>query len=787
MNFDLFDTINGKGVPCSTDMLMATIDTQKMRDRVQAVRDAVNAGRKDEAARLKKRLPAVTWQAHFPDGKRRSEGALSSGLYMLDIDGIEEVEKTIDAMLESATEQCILDQIVAVHISPSGKGIRVVAVCSDPQRDTIEKNQAWLAEKLGVVAYDAACKDFARLAFLVHYDDFRLLNLDLLASQPRVVLNNPLFSAEMTSDVGPQTTEAGENDNAVSKANTSTPSLGGGRGRLFTDEQRSFMYRGMLISDIAAAYLKKYGVPVEGERNTYYYNMCANFRYITDNNISVLLAQLPDIGLSITERQKVAESSIKGRRAGRIPYAFWKFLEELGLVTSERNKAAAEDEAKEAERLETMDAGTTKMPEMPLLFREFCRMVPDEFKWPMTAALLPILGTMTTRLRAKYIDGKPTSTTFHTVVIAPASSGKSIFRDVYNILCEDYMRRDAVEWEKERMYRKELRVKQNATTRPEDPHICIRLLSPAISVPRILGRQQDAGGLHQLTFTPEVDTVAKSNRGSAGMNKNDLYRQAWDNDVYGQDYMMADTFSGNVQLFVNFLLTGTPKQVQGFYGDAENGLVSRVMFAHIEGQEFAELPEFKELTEYGKETVNRCIERMNATCYKTLDNGKETILPVQDITPKMQFMYEPLRRWIESKRIEAMSEADLAKDNFRRRAAMKAFRAAMVAVGLYGKPNAHQQAAIVPWALWIADMDLKEHLAMYADQFNTAEHVKEYSVKNLLHELDDSFAMCDVIAVMSRAGRKSQPSVIVSGWKKAGLVIKTGKGIFAKTAKGKTI
>lgn len=767
MNFDLFDTINGKGVPCSTDMLMATIDTQKMRDRVQAVRDAVNAGRKDEAARLKKRLPAVTWQAHFPDGKRRSEGALSSGLYMLDIDGIEEVEKTIDAMLESATEQCILDQIVAVHISPSGKGIRVVAVCSDPQRDTIEKNQAWLAEKLGVVAYDAACKDFARLAFLVHYDDFRLLNLDLLTKDATVVLNNNIFSADAVS----------EEQEKIKTAQQ----------RIFTDEQRSFMYRGMLISDIAAAYLKKYGVPVEGERNTYYYNMCANFRYITDNNISVLLAQLPDIGLSITERQKVAESSIKGRRAGRIPYAFWKFLEELGLVTSERNKAAAEDEAKEAERLETMDAGTTKMPEMPLLFREFCRMVPDEFKWPMTAALLPILGTMTTRLRAKYIDGKPTSTTFHTVVIAPASSGKSIFRDVYNILCEDYMRRDAVEWEKERMYRKELRVKQNATTRPEDPHICIRLLSPAISVPRILGRQQDAGGLHQLTFTPEVDTVAKSNRGSAGMNKNDLYRQAWDNDVYGQDYMMADTFSGNVQLFVNFLLTGTPKQVQGFYGDAENGLVSRVMFAHIEGQEFAELPQFKELTAHGKEAVNRCIERMNATCYKTLDNGKETILPVQDITPKMKFMYEPLRRWIESKRIEAMSEADLAKDNFRRRAAMKSFRAAMVAVGIYGQPTPVQQTKIQRWALWIAEMDLKEHLAMYADQFNTAVQVKEYSVKNLLHELDDSFAMCDVIAVMSRAGRKSQPSVIVSGWKKAGLVIKTGKGIFAKTAKGKTI
>ena len=787
MTYDLFDTINGAGVACTTDLLMATIDSQKMRDRVQAVREAVAAGRKDDAARLKKRLPAVTWQAHFPDGKRRSEGALSSGLYMLDIDGVEDVKGTIAAIHETAIEQCLLDQIAAIHISPSGQGIRVVAVCTDPARDTIEKNQAWLAEKLGILAYDAACKDFARLAFLVAYEDFALLNLDLLASQPRVVLNNPLFSAEMTSDVGQQTTEAGENDNAVSKANTSTPSLGGGRGRLFTDEQRSFCFHGMLVSDIAQKYLDYFGRPQEGERNTYYYNMCVNFRYITDHNIGIMLAQLPDVGLSITERQKVAESSIKKTRGGRIPYTFWKFLEELGLVVSYRAAGAAIKEEDVEQRLQQLEARPDSRPDMPAVFREYCRAVPEEFSWPMTAALLPILGTLATRVRAHYLDGREQSTTFHSVIIAPASSGKSIFNDVYRLLTADLNQRDAAEWEKERLYQQELRRKKNAKEMPENPHVTLRLLQPSISVPKLLERQQDAGELHQLTFTPEVDTLAKTNRGKAGMDKNDMYRQAWDNDWYGQDYMMTDTFSGNVQLFQNFLLTGTPKQVQGFYGDPENGLVSRVMFAHIEGQDFAEMPKFRPLSAKAKETIQRCTKRLNALCYCMQDNGRETILPTKNIDGKMQFMLKPLAVWLEQQRLSALTEGDFAKDTFRKRAALKAFRAAMVAVSLYDKLTDGQKQIIKNWALWIADMDLQEHITMYAEQYNQPEQQQVFTVTNLLRGLDANFTMNDVILAMKKAGRKSQPATIVSGWKKAGIIVKTGKGLYAKTEKGKEV
>lgn len=768
MTFDLFDSIQSQGVPCTTDMLMATIDTQKMRDRVQAVRDAVNAGRKDEASRLKKRLPAVTWQAHFPDGKRRSEGALSSGLYMLDIDGVVEVEKTIDAIIESATEQCILDEIVAVHISPSGKGIRVVAVCSDPSRDTIEKNQAWLAQKLGILAYDEACKDFARLAFLVPYEDFRLLNLELLGSDRGVRLANYGFDESIAE-------EQQEKEKSAQQ-------------RYFTDEQKEFCYRGMKISEIAQKYLDYFGRPMEGERNTYYYNMCVQFRYITDYNVGILLAQLPDLGLSMIERQKTVEGCIKRSRGGRIPYPFWKFLESLGLVSAGKQTKATTLEEEE-ERLEKLENLRPQLPSMPMVFKEYCNAVPEEFRWPMTAALLPILGTLATRVRATYMDDTLMSPTFHSVIIAPASSGKSIFAKAYYQLTEGLRKRDVIEWEKERLYQLEARRKKNAKSLPEKPHTMLRLLQPSISVPKLLERQQDAEGIHQLTFTPEVDTLAKTNKGKSGMDKNDMYRQAWDNDWYGQDYMMTDTFSGNVQLFQNFLLTGTPRQVKGFYGDPENGLVSRVMFAHINGQKYAEMPKFNAFSARQQQTIDRSLKRLEESCYVTLENGKETILPIKNVSEQMRFFYAPLTDWLERKRLEAAAEDNEAKDNFRKRAAVKAFRAAMLAVSLYKRVESETKNMIINWALWIADMDLEEHVNMYAVQMMeiAAEQSINVKVDGLLKMLDDRFSMNEVAVALKKDGRKSQPSSVVSSWKKTGLVEKVGKGLFQKTSKGKEV
>ena len=789
MKYSIFQTLSGLGLPCPTDLLMSTIDSQKLRDNVQAVRDAVAAGQKDNVDRLKKRLPAVTWQASFPDGKRCSEGAVPSGLYMLDIDDVADALAEGQRLVTTVQNGQLKDLVAAIHISPSGRGLRVVAVCADPALDTIEKNQAWLAAQLGLSSYDSACKDFARLAFLVPQDDFLLLNLDLLVQEPRVILDNPLYSLHSTPSQGGGESGGG-NESAVSGASSNIHSLEGERGKLFTDEQRSFCFHGMLISDIAEKYLDCFGRPQEGERNTYYYTMCVNFRHITDCNVSVMLSQLPDFGLSVNERQKVVESATKRYRGGRIPYPFWKFLESLGLVQSERQRAEEQRKADELASIEAMDEtpddGSQLLPEMPMLFREYCNRVPVEFRWPMTAALLPILGTIATRLRALYDDEELQSPSFHSVIVGHQSSGKSIFSKVYYELTDDLAKRDQEAWAKERVYNEELKVKKNASKRPANPHVRLRLLDPSISVPKLLERQQDAGDIHQLSFTPEVDTLTNSNRGGHGMNKNDMYRKAWDNDFHGQDYMMAETFSGRVQLYQNILATGTPEQVMNFYGNVENGLSSRVMFAHIEKRWFASKPKCKKLDAKAAARVDKILQRLNATCYGIDDDGNEIILPLKDITSKVAFMNKPITRWLNDRAVEAVADLDYAKDTFRCRAAVKAFRAAMIAVAIYDfKPTSRQQHIIRDWALWIADMDLKEHIDMYADKMeNCVVPEKKTTVKGLLHFLPDKFTPAELKEKAEEAQKKTPLKRIVHLLNEAKLIEKSN-GYLVKTDKGK--
>ena len=761
MTFDLFSSINGSGAVCTTDELIATIDTQKMRDIIQQIRANVAANQKKEVARLKKKLPAVTWQAHFEGGRRCNESAEPSGLYMLDVDDVDDARTLGQQLADAVANGPLKDVVAVIHISPSGRGLRVVARCCDPALDTIEKNQQWLATQLGLTSYDQACKDLARLAFLVSKDDFLLFNEEMLERESVTAIRKegktafPLPHSEEEQNPEGEATAAAD------------------------DEDRLFRYRGKLISEIAEAYVRRYGTPVPGERNNGYYAMCLQFRNITDNRVGILVAQLPDFGLGLDERQRTAKSSTNCPPYGGIPPELTEVLQSLGLVPGSEPSASGDADED--------DDASPVFPDMPGIFREYCALVPDAFKWPLTAALLPILGTMTTRLRATYLDNRVHSTTFHSVVVAPPSSGKSIIDSVYKELTAGFKRRDAVEWDKETEYKRQLKAKRNVAQLPDDPRPLFRLLPPRISVSQMLKRQKDARGLHQLTFTPEVDTLAQGNKGGRSMDKNDLYRIAWDNDDYSQDYMSEDTYSGQVQLFANFLLTGTPEQVRKFYGTAENGLVSRVMFAQIKGQQFARLPEFKTMNVKTKERVNKIIGQLNATCYQTDADGTETILPEKDITRQMSFFKKPLDRWLEKHRLECLADLDEARDQYRKRAAVKAFRAAMVAMAIYDfKPTVDEKRLISDWALWIADMDLREHMEMYGNRSSDAS-VKEDSTQMVLCLLPSPMHKADVEAELKRKGKKTLPRIVINRWKNAGLVDKIADDTWVKTESGLSI
>lgn len=165
---------------------------------------------KPDAERYKTMLPAVCWQARFNGKLRTAANANPTGLFALDVDihhedmfnvllkekGIDEAyawaenealmrsaewarkAREEEGMLLEAPSYGDLLNIVAIHISPSKTGVRVVACCHSSCK-SIEENQARLARLLNT-SYDAVCKDWPRIFFVAPRKDWTYIDYETL-------------------------------------------------------------------------------------------------------------------------------------------------------------------------------------------------------------------------------------------------------------------------------------------------------------------------------------------------------------------------------------------------------------------------------------------------------------------------------------------------------------------------------------------------------------------------------------------------------------------------------
>ena len=154
---------------------------------------------KPDAERYKAMLPAVTWQARFEGKLRTAANAQPTGFFCLDVDIIHEDMFRVLLKDKGAAEAFAWAEneamnrssewarkaqeeegpgIVAIHISPSGTGVHVVACCH-PSCKSIEENQARLARLLGT-SYDTVCKDWPRIFFVTPRNDWTYIDYETL-------------------------------------------------------------------------------------------------------------------------------------------------------------------------------------------------------------------------------------------------------------------------------------------------------------------------------------------------------------------------------------------------------------------------------------------------------------------------------------------------------------------------------------------------------------------------------------------------------------------------------
>lgn len=694
----------------------------------------------DKLSSLKRQLPAITWQAWQPDGSQRSNKMSEpNGLFIIDIDHAA-VPQGLWADISAKLPQWKNDKVYCAHITPSGKGLRLVCRRYNSVLSIAECQQIFCSHYN--LQNDPAVKDLARTSFLVSKDMFLYLDNDIFYDHWQ----------GMTLDTTP-TIEA------PAAAPAAQPNLKPVAGD----------FRGVPLQTIVDEVIARTGgVPVEGERNTRLYEVARILRYIVDFSASRLASILPSFGLPVSEVEQVAQSAVKSNRAERIPDILRSVLREYADEddgTSEVDTASdANSEIREIEKY------------LPPVFKELVSIAPEDFKASVCIALLPILGTLSSTARGRYLDGTLHSPSFISVVSAPQASGKSFARALVRRCMKPLDEADKAARIQEQMYSKALREAKNSKQQPKEPETMVRCVPASISVAKLLKRLDKSRGLHLFTFCEEIDTVYKSNRSGAWAQKSDIYRNAFDNAVYGQDYMTDVSYSATVEVFYNLLLLGTPNAVGRFFNDPEDGLVSRVCFTLIPDQFGADMPTWKVLSSTQSQSIDMVCRNL-MKFFSTPENKHQYDL---------SYVNDALRVWLGKERDKAIQSLSRARDTCRRRAAVVGFRAALLAVAIYDAIKQEpKKEDIIAFAIHISNYYLKTMMSMYGEAMEKAlspnnNHSGRVMAAAVFDSLSDTFTRNDLLVKLKKAHYSSPIKAVLYIWKKRGFITIDGETIKKK-------
>ena len=663
MNFTIYKTVRShKGEPLTAEKFNKVTHDPCLKEICILIAKEPDH---DKQQRLKKGLPIVTWNASF-DGARKNDLAHPSGAFMLDIDNIDNPYDLWCSIIGRREELGIL----LAHKTPSTRGLRLVCKCR-PDLHSIDECQQWLAKEIGV-SHDPACKDWARSSYLVpadyiYYMDSKALFLDDPQVQYETSPTNPSIPSTPTSPSTP-----------------STP-----------DVQLSF--KGIPLADIALEWLiQTGGEPVEGERNTRLYALAFELRCITDFNESTLLSVMPRYGLAEDEMRGLIHSACSAPRSKDLPKNLETVLQRL-LRSADDNLS-----------LDDQQSLNPKFPPLPPLFKQVVATAPKDFKVAATLCLLPLVGTLASRLRAVYLDKKMHSPSFQVCLEAPQASGKSFISRMAEMILAPIIARDQEGYKEENDYKEKSRAlgsRVSADQRMEQlgakPKPIVRFITPTISITKLLMRMANAQGLHLMAVAEEIDTVTKAfKRGFS--NYSDMLRVAFDNDRYGQDYASDESFSGVVNMYYNTLFSGTPKAMRRFYPDVEDGTVSRVCFTSLPYRLGNPIPVWDELQDKDRAEVERLIAMLDSVSF-----GDGLVKPTHLMD--LDWLNKKMDLWLQKQMKLSVKTNDQSRDIFCRRASVVGFRAGMLAWFLYEeKDTPLNRRNTVKFAQWVASQMLNQ-------------------------------------------------------------------------------
>ena len=710
--------VNKKVEPCTKDLLYEAINSKSVADTCALIKRMVNKMEQStdlksrkwcemRIAQAKKTLPVITPLAYFKDNRRCVGNAIQSGLNMLDIDHVDDPR----GLWENIKGKCTAEVLV-VHVTPSTRGLRIIFRQPDK---SIEEAQADLARELGVT-YDGVTKDLARCSFLVPRDYFIVLEEEKLFGAP---LPRPL--PQMGGEVAngatlPQSVPqmgaplprplpqmgaplprplpqmGGETDVPLPQ---SVPQMGG--------ETVSFpsAFKNIPYSDIIELLLTHAGydvTPTEGERNNALYMLARNLRYVCDFDTQFIISVLPDWGLAPAEIKSTVESAIKSVRMATMP----------NVLTQIIQNAQRRAEIQNAEMFRT--AFDYNVSEEGLI-GEFVKNQPTYLKNAAYLTAMTCFGTLLTRLRGYGPDGRVLAPNFMLTVSAPQATGKSFMKRIMNQILEPIKEEDETQRKKMAEIEKENRRNRDKEDYEEKEFEgVIRLLPTNTSNRVLLERMDKAKGQHLMIFAEEIDSITKSEKSGKWSEKSDIYRLAYDNSEWGQDYASENSYHAVVPLYLNLMFSGTPAAVSRFFNDIENGLITRFMFCNLPDTFGQKRPKIGIMDE---DTRKRISEKVH-TLYKRMQNvGTEDGLHWMDTTKMCEDAdeyYDEVQR-----RMYLCNQDDVCRDLARRRYCN--YVVTMMMVETYLNDGVYTES-IRDRVIAVVNLITEQLIANYGDEIN---------------------------------------------------------------------
>ena len=778
--FDYIQSIRSQHtIPCTADILDVVIHSTIVNNicaeladyREQVMRGEMS--RDDfstKKAELKRRLPAFCFHAHFKNGHRLNAEAIPSGLSILDIDHIPSPETFYEKMVKERTKEL---GIVLVHMTPSAEGLRIVFTL--PQKMTLAEGQQWLAKELGLKDFDEACKDYARCSFAVPADYIFFIDKERLFTEQKApttpVKDTDIKNMPVTPLPPIKSTEESTEPTTEDTANADDTPVD-----IHPDTEVLF------DAFVSASGLSPAAFTSKGTRHNSLVTLLSMgiCRLLPQEQLKAIIAQrMPEYSRESDCQQLIKDFYEKYTNTNR-PMSFQLrkiYTESLrnksdSKVSTENNLEQLEIK-REAEQQAQIACINKIFNTLPPILCKTLEGVPANMHMPVLCAVLPLAAAYADGVQVRYCDGQLHRLNLMSVIVGPQASGKSVCKSKVDLWISQMLEDDARSREIEEKWKQEKKRRKANEKAPEDPCVLIRSVPVTISCSTLLRRFKNSRGHTLFSFGEELDTLRKTNGAGSWSQKYDVYRLAFDNGVWGQDYNSDQAENGVVPVAYNFSILGTYGAFKRCFkrDNVENGLSSRIFIAEMPDSTFAPMPLYGEEVEGLSTEVNAAVTMLRAS-HGIID------------TPLLR---EAIGEWVERKRIEAMADGDIVKDTYRKRAAVIGFRCGVIARLLMGEEN----EKVLEFARLIAEYILEKQCNFFGEallcEYKSAEQeMGKYSANGCIFDkLPPVFTINDLQKEKGSTVTRNVINNIIYRWKKSGWIEKKEEGKWMKTTQDK--